>query len=492
MRRPMLVLWFLLALFLIGNTRPTSAHPLGNFTINHLAKIQTSRGVIRVRYVLDIAEIPAFGILQTSSRDGVWNERELDTWAASEVPLVVQGLHVDVDGGRATLSLLRVHARIRQGAGGLSTLYWVADFHTSIAPGRHRVHIADEVYSQRIGWKDIVVAPEREPTHELTLYPNALLGSPRRVTGVSFTVSSLGIASTPIAVANDVREPSFTSIARTNALSDMFSSSNREPLFVLLTMLVAFGLGALHAIEPGHGKALLAFTLVGSRATVRQAAILAASLTFAHTIGVLVLGIVLFFSATFVSESIYPWITLSSGVVIAFIGARNLARFAHRGAHAHTANHHHGDGNLQHTHDLPGSGPIDFRGAVVAAMSGGIAPCPAAIVVMLAALRMHALGYGILLIVVFSCGLASVLTAIGIAVVHGSAWVKRTGRFDRVVELGPLISAILISLIGAVMVGEGFVAQGVHASSWLIATLTALAIAGYAARNQHTHGLQEA
>ena len=158
----------------------------------------------------------------------------------------------------------------------------------------------------------------------------------------------------------------------------MFSRPNQTPLFIILTVLAAFGLGALHAIEPGHGKALLAFTLVGARATSKQAMILAVSLTVAHTAGVLLLGIVLFFAAGFVSETIYPWITLISGVAIAVIGARILARYVrmrrglahahvheHDGAHPHLHDHHHGEGQEHgHSHAIPGSQPLNFRSAI--------------------------------------------------------------------------------------------------------------------------------
>ena len=94
------------------------------------------------------------------------------------------------------------------------------------------------------------------------------------------------------------------------------SRSDQTPLLVLLTILAAFGLGALHGLEPGHGKALLAFTLVGARATFKQAAILAAALTFAHTVAVLLLGLVLFFVAGFATESVFTWITLVSGIAV--------------------------------------------------------------------------------------------------------------------------------------------------------------------------------
>jgi nickel/cobalt exporter len=476
------------------------AHPLGNFTINHLAKLRVNGAVLRVRYVLDIAEIPTFQIMHSIDPNGTWSGSQRDAWAAREVGLVTRDLQITVDGAPASLQLSDVHSRLRPGAGGLPILYWVADFTAPLTAGPHQIVVNDRVYAdRRIGWKDVVVAPQTEPTHELLHYPSAMIGSPRRVDGATFHVNAEGVASSIVERQDETGFAGATnSLVRTNALTDMFSSQNRAPLFILLTALVAFGLGALHAIEPGHGKALLAFTLVGSRATVKQAAILAASLTFAHTIGVLILGAVLFFAAGFVSESIYPWITLVSGAAVAVIGARNLARYlrgrnlhAHLGGHLHAHgaadDHHHCDAGHEHSHAIPGTGPIDFRGAVIAALSGGVAPCPAAIVVMLAALRLHQLGYGLILIVIFSMGLAAVLTGLGIGVVHGSGLITRSGKFDRLVAAGPLISASLISVVGAYMLGQGFVAQGIHASMWAIAGLALLAIGGYALTPQHNH-----
>jgi hypothetical protein len=91
------------------------------------------------------------------------------------------------------------------------------------------------------------------------------------------------------------------------------------------------------------------------------------------------------------------------------------------------------------------------------------------------------------LIVIFSLGLASVLVALGVAVVHGAGWISRSGRFDRAVAAGPLVSAALISFVGSIMVGQGFVAQGVRAPVWIIAALVALAIGGYVITRKHPH-----
>jgi ABC-type nickel/cobalt efflux system permease component RcnA len=294
--------------------------------------------------------------------------------------------------------------------------------------------------------------------------------------------------------------------------------------FVVLTFLVAIALGALHALEPGHGKTLLAISLVGARATVKQAAILASALTVAHTIGVLALGVAInLFKGYFVPETIYPWITLLSGIAIAVIGARAVHRqilerqpLEHAHAHGHAATHphdhthvhdahghvhphphphDHGDGHthahddLEHAraHAIPGIAPLTFGGTVWAAMSGGIAPCPAALVVLLAAVALNQVAYGIFVIVAFSFGLAATLTGLGIAVVRGASWLQGRPQFERFVTYGPLVSATVISAIGAVMVGQGFAERGITVSPLLVSALTALAIAGYAFSHPFAH-----
>lgn len=459
-----------------------------------------------MRYVLDIAEIPTFQIMsQTGS--GKWTAAESQAWAEQETQRVRDGLQITADGNAVALEPTGApQKRLRPGAGGLPILYWTQEFRAALSSGAHTIVLADRTYAdRRIGWKDVLVGTQAEPTHELQQYPPALVGTPRRINGASFQLSATGTVSrlNEITDASPIIASSTSWFAPT-ALSALFTRPDQTPLFVLFTILAAFGLGAAHAIEPGHGKALLAFTLVGARATSRQAAILAASLTFAHTIGVIIIGLLLFSFAGFVSETIYPWINLVTGAAIAFIGARALARYvaarktlalatAHGHDHGHMhADHSHGDhshgngalehshGGTTHSHAMPGAAPLKFGTAVWAAMSGGIAPCPAAIVVLLAALRLHKVGQGLLLIIVFSLGLATVLTALGIGVVHGATWLSRRSSFDRVVKLAPLFSAMVISIIGSVLVGQGISQQGVAAPALAITLLVLIAIAGYA------------
>jgi nickel/cobalt exporter len=464
-----------------------AAHPLGNFTINHLATVASDARSLHVDYVLDVAEIPTFQIMHAGA---TWSSGAMRAWIEEEAARVSDGFVIEVNGARVPLTLRDASATTRPGAGGLPTLYWTGNY-TAAIPTHASVTIEDRVYAdRRVGWRDIVLPGMSDPTNALRYYPNALIGSPRHNDRATFD-SAFGRISRATVAGGTADIWSASSIVRSSALSDLFSRSDRTPLFVAFTVLAAFGLGALHGLEPGHGKALLAFTLVGARATFKQAVILAAALTFTHTIAVVVLGLLLFFAAGFATESIFTWITLVSGVVVAAIGARSVARalprivprsheHVHDDAHSHAHEHPHAHehaGTHGHAHVIPGSKPLHFPSAVAAAMSGGIAPCPAAIVVLLAALHAHRIGYGLFVIVVFSLGLAAILTGLGLAVVHGALWLQRRSGFASLSRIAPIITGSIISIIGATMLAQGFAARGVALPSFEIVALTLAIVA---------------
>jgi ABC-type nickel/cobalt efflux system permease component RcnA len=242
---------------------------------------------------------------------------------------------------------------------------------------------------------------------------------------------------------------------------------------VAVALMVAAALGALHGLEPGHGKTVVAAYLVGSRGTARHALILGLIVTVSHTAGVYLLGGVTFFASQHVvPERLYPWLSLASGLTIAILGAalfhRHLAgaeaghghhQHAHAGDehrhdHARDAHgHSHSPGHGHHDHD----GPVSLRALVALGVSGGIVPCPAALVVLLGALSMHRVGFGLVLIVAFSVGLAAVLVVIGILMVYAG---RLMSRFH---EDGPWINRWLPLASSAVMtlLGVGIMAQAV-------------------------------
>jgi nickel/cobalt transporter (NicO) family protein len=500
----------MIAAAVLAFAQPAAAHPLGNFTVNHLTRITAERGALQVRYVLDLAEIPAFALDRSLDEHGTPSPAALQRWAHAHAAEIVPQLRLEVDGRPVTLTPLAAAVRPRPGAGGLPTLYFTAVYTAPLGEGAHRVVYRDTTEAGRLGWKDVVAGSEREPTGELRSYPSALLGSPRERTALAAAVDAHGRitvdANAPASASDEVISPS-APIARSNALSDVLAKGAGDPLVVLGALLLAIALGALHALEPGHGKTLLAVSLVGARATPRQAVILASALTVAHTAGVIALGVIVLLAARWiVPEQVYPWITLGSGVFITILGARAVARevrsrlpYAHRHPHEHThahphahehvhlpGEHHHGDHPGGHIHTIPGSAPLTFRSAVLAASSGNLAPCPAALVVLLAAISLHRVGYGLMLIVAFSVGLAAVLTILGIAVVRSAAWLVARPRFDRAARLAPLVTSIAIATVGAVMIGQGFAEQGIGVSVPVVVLLVLAAIAGYAfAFHQH-------
>jgi nickel/cobalt exporter len=492
---------------LFATASAAAAHPLGNFTVNHLSRITSARDTVSVRYVLDMAEIPTFALERSLDPHGTPSRASLAEWADSHAKAIAPQLQLVVDGSTAALKPVESTVRTRPGAGGLPTLYLTATYRAAVGRGAHRLTYRDETEQGRLGWKDVVAGAQTEPTGELTSYPGALLGSPRARTALAASVDAGGrITADDKAVVPDAFAggASAIPIARSNALSDVLAKGAGDPLMVLGALLLAIALGALHALEPGHGKTLLAVSLVGARATPRQAVILAIALTAAHTAGVLALGfVVLAATRWIVPEQIYPWITLASGLFVTILGARAVARevrkrlpaahaHAHVHAHAHphehdhvhaSDDHHHGQlDDVAHAraHAIPGTAPLTFRTAVIAAAGGNVAPCPAALVVLLAAISLHQIGYGLALIVAFSAGLALVLTVLGIAVVRSAAWLVTRPQFDRAARFAPLVTASVIAVVGAVMVGQGFAAQGIGVSALLVTALVLVAVAGYA------------
>jgi ABC-type nickel/cobalt efflux system permease component RcnA len=163
--------------------------------------------------------------------------------------------------------------------------------------------------------------------------------------------------------------------------------------------------------------------------------------TVTHTIGVFALGLVtLLLSQFVVPESLYPWLTLASGVLVIAVGAAVLAgRLRRRGhAHHHAHDHHHND----HAH------AVDRRGLLGVGVAAGLLPCPSALVVLLSAIALHRIGFGLALIVAFSLGLAATITSIGLVAVLAKRAFGRLSLNGPVLRLLPAASALVILAVG--------------------------------------------
>ncbi len=224
------------------------------------------------------------------------------------------------------------------------------------------------------------------------------------------------------------------------------------PGAALLALLVALGVGAAHALAPGHGKAVAAAYLVGDRGRVRDAALLGGVVALMHTGSVLVLGLALY-SATRRPDAgrLTDTLQLVTGLLFAGLGAFLLVRRRREGAPAH--DHGHGPG---HEH-APRRAPLSREGVVALGAAGGLLPSPSALLVLLTALAAGRLAFGLSLIAAFSIGLAATLTLAGVAVLRGRdvlhtrAHERVAGRLHRAMHAAPLLGAGVVTALGLVL-----------------------------------------
>jgi ABC-type nickel/cobalt efflux system permease component RcnA len=247
------------------------------------------------------------------------------------------------------------------------------------------------------------------------------------------------------------------------AFTRLISRGRLSAWVILLSLGVAAFWGAVHALTPGHGKALVAGYLVGTRGRPRDAVLLGATVTVTHTIGVFALGLVtLLLSQFVVPETLYPWLTLVSGVLVVGVGLAVLVQRLrgtadhhhhdhdqHHGHHHH--HHHHGHGHHEHGHGRGDHAPLETRGILGVGVAAGILPCPSALVVLLSAIALHRVGFGILLILAFSLGLAATITGIGLVAVLARRAFGRLSFEGRLVRLLPAVSALVILCVGIVL-----------------------------------------
>lgn len=222
----------------------------------------------------------------------------------------------------------------------------------------------------------------------------------------------------------------------------------------LLALLVAFAVGALHALAPGHGKAVAAGYLIGERARVRHAVVLGSTVALMHTGSVLALGLALY-SATRAPDAarLSATIGLVTGLVFASLGLWLLARrWKARGqAHDHTHDHGHDHGD-----DAEPAAPQSLSGIVALGAAGGLLPSPSALLVLLTALAAGRVAYGLTLIAAFSLGLATTVTLVGVAVLRGRDVLHdRAGaRLHRLVHAAPIAGAVAVTLVGLAVAGR--------------------------------------
>ncbi|MBN1347827.1 sulfite exporter TauE/SafE family protein [candidate division KSB1 bacterium] len=275
-------------------------------------------------------------------------------------------------------------------------------------------------------------------------------------------------------------------------IKEVLYAPELSPTVLLLVLAVAFVLGAIHALGPGHGKSLMAAYLIGSKGRIKDAITLALALTISHVLSVIILGfIALWVTDFFLPEKVNKWLGVLSGILVFGIGLwllisrtramekRIKPELFHGGTSANTVGnlHHHSQSHAAYDSHQAHDNPHDHAhnhannrhhhhhfdpnfslwNNIALGISGGIIPCPKAIVILLLAISLHKIALGIIIILVFSLGLSTVLVALGIIMLKATHLLK--GRLEaRRVQALPIIGAIVILGLGILITVRAWLA----------------------------------
>jgi nickel/cobalt transporter (NicO) family protein len=442
----------------LGISTTALAHPLGNYTVNRAVAVTVRPAAVSIHYVIDMAEIPAFAALQAmdTNADGATDASERAAWAGATCAAAVRALVVTVEDQPLALApVAGPKLSFPPGAGGLETVRLQCDLRAPVSPatGRRALSVVDRTDDGHVGWREVTIAgdgvvlvgsdvPATSPSAQLTAYPTGSLDLPPDVRSGSAGFHAGGIAGP--AVARPIASQARATAA--DPLAALIEGEMTVPV-MLLALLIAAGLGAAHALSPGHGKTLVAAYVIGSRGTLRQAAGLGATVAVTHTLGVFVLGgLALAAGELFVPERVIAWLSVASGGLVAVLGLALLWR-AVRPRRTGPAHPH------EHTHRAEPF--LSRRGLVALGLAGGMVPSASALIVLLAAVSTGRLLFGMSLILAFGLGMATVLAGLAAATTMARRTLTAPGRIGssplvrRAAGLLPIASGALVLAIGA-------------------------------------------
>jgi len=486
------------------------AHPMGNFSVNHYSKISLENDGVKVTYIIDLAEIPTYQELQQGNITATVADPVVTRFVASRGAEFGRGLSLQLDGKPVALRLLSSQVIFPPGAGGLPTMkmgfVFRAPYPSAADHSLASLQYADNNFPGHAGWKEIIAVaptgslirsssvPQADRSAELTNYPTDLLNSPPQdlsaaiefrhpvapQTRVAKPVPAIGhpvavpAATQPVPPVSPAAQPLHLQANQQatprSAFTELITNRSMSLWFLITAGFIALGLGALHALEPGHGKTIVAAYLVGSRGTARHALLLGLIVTVSHTAGVFALGaITLYASRYIVPEQLYPWLGVFSGLTIAGLGGYMFLRrwsghdlgHSHSHGHGHSHTHDHGHSHT-HSHSHEAEKAVSSYQLFALGITGGIIPCPAALVVLLSAFALHRIGLGFFLITAFSVGLAAVLIAFGMLMVYARRFMTSL-RTDGPLTTRwlPIASAAFMTILGAGIALRAFFTTGI-------------------------------
>ncbi|GAA3452645.1 nickel/cobalt transporter [Dactylosporangium matsuzakiense] len=511
MRRLLLFVLMFAGVLLVPATA-AEAHPLGNFSVNQLAALSFTPSDVTVAVTVDFAELPT---LQESldaaaecdafrSSFAVRVDGSPLTFSVASPSLVYSPGSGGLRTSRLTCTLAAPAPLDRQVSVDVATHYrddrvgWREL--TAVAAG---VHLVDSPL------------PTGSRTDGLRTYPDDLLSTPPDVRTAHLSVAPGGASSPPASPSSpsslswQSSLPSWLSRADA-ALRGFVGSRSLTPWVGFLAVLLALVLGGAHAALPGHGKTVMAAYLAGRQGRPRDALAVGATVTLTHTGGVLALGLLLTSAAGLAGETVLAWLGVVSGLLVAAVGVGMLRNrrlsTAHSHSHdhgfaaghshshdhgsgaghshshdhgsgaghshshdhglaaGHSHSHDHGSGaGHSHSHDHgSGAGHSHLhapgrpsRWAIVGmGVAGGLVPSPSALVVLLGAISLGRTWFGILLVLTYGAGMATVLTAAGLLLIRIRDRWRRPTRLRlpaRLAAWAPNGTAALVLIVGSAL-----------------------------------------
>ncbi len=465
------------------------AHPMGNFSISHYAGIRVEQGAIEIQYLIDMAEIPTFQEMQKYNFSAQAGDPQAQTYLSQQASAFLSGLLLTLNGKPLPLQIASQTILFTPGAGGLPTMkFGILYRATADCTVAHcELAYTDSNFPGRVGWKEVIVSPAAGVTVEsssapfedrsaqLSNYPTDLIKSPpsdvaakivystceHTLSGSNLQGSSASVPRSPETRSPVALKPNQQLTPR-SSFTELMTTQHLSLSVILLAALIAAGLGALHALEPGHGKTIVAAYLGGSRGTPRHALLLGPVVTVSHTAGVYLPGSITLYAQKYVlPDRIYPFLGVLSGILIAGMGCYLFLQRVLGAEFTHSHQLPSNEGNGPESSAKP-KGSVSARQLFVLGTTGGIVPCPAALVVLLSAVALHRTGFGLFLIVTFSVGLAAVLIAMGLAAVYAGrmmSWLPTEGPL--VQRWLPLGSAAMITALGCVIAVRGLAVAGI-------------------------------
>ena len=317
-----------------------SAHPLGNFSVNHYDGLQLRPDRIDDLAIVDTAEIPTLQDQPAVDTDGngTVSDSERHAHATTSCDQLTADITVAQDGRSLTWTVTAADFEYRPGAADLRTSRLTCRLSAAAELTRAAtVSFQDNHRADRVGWHEITAVGDRVglldspvPRHsisdELRHYPGDLLTSPLgQRTAELRTTPGAGTAGPARTVALPSAGPLTRLVAHADAtFTSLVGRRDLTPFVGALALLLALVLGAAHAVLPGHGKTVMAAYLAGRRGRRRDALVVGATVTITHTAGVLVLGLLLSLSSAFAGEDALRFLGIGSGLLVAAIGATQL------------------------------------------------------------------------------------------------------------------------------------------------------------------------